>query len=229
VVAAEAVHDRAQIGWLLVEAPEGGRRPYQLPPQPGGKPLQIIQHSPTQLPELLTGLSTAGVPTAPFGSAIEGGRANQRRGETREELRHQPLCAHDPPLPPIRPSPGKAEAEASCRDSVRGGPGGRGQGSQTWAHPAQGHPVAVKVVLEDLVDAGGVQKSIESRPSVELDPKEPAQAGEVDQKVRGGCQQFRFSGAGSALEALASRTVAKVRARSRVPHGWLASGQLTSE
>ena len=38
-------------------------------------------------------------------------------------------------------------------------------------------------------------------PSVELDPKEPAQAGEVDQKVRGGCQQFRFSGAGSALEA----------------------------
>jgi hypothetical protein len=77
----------------------------------------------------------------------------------------------------------------------------------------------VKVVLEDLVDAGGVQKSIESRPSVELDPKEPAQAGEVDQKVRGGCQQFRFSGAGSALEALASRTVAKVRARSRVPHG----------
>jgi len=80
----------------------------------------------------------------------------------------------------------------------------------------------VKVVLEDLVDAGGVQKSVESRPSVELDPKEPAQAGEVDQKVGWWCQDFRFSGAGSALEALealASRTVAKVGARSRGPHG----------
>jgi hypothetical protein len=46
----------------------------------------------------------------------------------------------------------------------------------------------VKVVLKDLVDAGGVQKSVESRTSVELDPKEPAQAGEVDQKVGGRCQ-----------------------------------------
>jgi len=77
----------------------------------------------------------------------------------------------------------------------------------------------VKVVLKDLVDAGGVQKSVESRTSVELDPKEPAQAGEVDQKVGGRCQWFRFSGAGRALEALASRTVAKVGAPSRVPHG----------
>ena len=38
-------------------------------------------------------------------------------------------------------------------------------------------------VLEDLVDAGGVQKSVESRPSVELDPKEPAQAGEEKRAV----------------------------------------------